>query len=65
MLLGSTDSPPFTNHAGSCPDDCSNHGDCVGGVYCNCSGLWRGENCGQGILRYILPFGTNCQEFVH
>jgi hypothetical protein len=33
---------------GSCPDDCSNHGDCVGGVYCNCSGLWRGENCGQG-----------------
>jgi hypothetical protein len=35
-------------YAGSCPDDCSSHGDCVYGAYCRCSGLWRGETCAEG-----------------
>jgi hypothetical protein len=46
---------------GSCPDFCSNHGDCVGGVYCNCSGLWRGENCGEGGCE-DCPENSECIE---
>jgi len=26
------------------PNQCSNHGDCIGGV-CNCLGGWNGQNC--------------------